>query len=147
MAGNAMDPLQIAILSRLWTDATLITLTGAHPTEAGKARVYDEPPEGAAFPYLVIGEAVERSNNRMGGKVGRSLDVFVSAISEQRSYRQVRDLLARVDELLDNYLALSVTGYATELVNFIDANYVRTARAGTPLREGIAHYQVDLVET
>lgn len=147
MAGNAAAPVQIAVLARLWADATLITLTGAHPTESGKGRVYDEPPEGAAFPYLVIGDAVERPANRMGGKVGRTLDVFVEAWSEKRGYTQCRALLARVDALLDNYLSLSVTGYTTELVNFEGADYVRTARNGTPLREGIARYRIDLVET
>ena len=145
--GIASGVVQAAILTRLWTDGTLVTATGAHPTESGKARVYDEPPENASFPYLVIGEAVERSNNRFGGKVGRTLDVFVRAVSEKRGNTQAQDLLTRVDALLDNYLSLSIAGYATELVNLVDVQFVRTARSGTPLREGIAHYEIMVVES
>lgn len=143
----AFKPAQIAILTLLWTDATLRTLTGNHPDDATKARVYDEPPEGAAYPYVVIGEAIERQNNRMGGKVGRSLDVFVHAYSEKRGNLEAQNLLDRVDALLDNYLSLSVTGYTTELLNFEDSQVIREARPGTPLRHGIARYRLDLVVT
>lgn len=41
--------LQGAIVSRLKADATLATLIGS--------RVYDQPPDGASFPYFTIGEA------------------------------------------------------------------------------------------
>lgn len=41
--------LQGAIIARLKADATLATLIGS--------RVYDQPPDGATFPYFTIGEA------------------------------------------------------------------------------------------
>lgn len=143
----ATSAAQAAIFTRLSGDATLKGLTGNHPDDATKARVYDEPPEGSAFPYVVIGEAVERQNNRMGGKVGRSMDVFVHVWTEKRGFDEVQDIADRVDELLDNYLSLSVTGYATELLNFEDMQLLKTARGGTPLRQGIARYRLDLVES
>ena len=141
------DALQTALFTRLATDSTLRTLTGNHPDDATKARVYDEPPEGAAFPYVVIGEIVERQDNRMGGKVGRQCDVFVYAYTAKRGFKEAASLLDRVDALLDDYTSLSVTGYTVGLLNFMESQYFKEPRVGTPLRYGVSTYQVDLLTT
>ena len=147
MAGSASAAARASILTRLWTDATLLALTSTHPDDVTKARVYDEPPENAAFPYVVLGDVVERADNRMGGKVGRVLDIFVHAYTEKRGAKEAEDLLDRVDELLDNYISLSVTGYTVGLLNLLDTQYFRDARAGTPLRHGVSTYELHLLET
>jgi hypothetical protein len=144
---NASAAVQAAVFTLLSADATLRGLTGTHPDNVLLARVYDEPPEGAAFPYVVIGNVVERANNRMGGKVGRTLDLFVEAWSEVRHWNEVNGLTSRVDDLLDNVLTLAVTGYTVELLNLLECTNVKTSRSGTPLRQGIAHFQIDVVET
>lgn len=147
MAGSAFAAVQAAVHSRLWADATLLGLTGTHATEAGKARVYDEPPENAALPYVVIGDAVENHDNRMGGKVGRVVDFFVHVWSDYRGNKEAQDIESRVDALLDNYTDLSVSGYTVNLLSFQDRNLNRYGTASRPLRESISRYRIDILET
>jgi len=150
MAGSAWLAARSAIHTRLWTDATLLTLLGAHPSDATKAKVFDgEPAKLPDAPFVVVGEATEDPNNRMGGKVGRSLVVFIHAWSKKSTDQQRDQVADRVDELLDNYLSLSVTGYAVERLDMESLQYLTDSPVGgvwTPLRHAVARYRLDLVE-
>lgn len=150
MAGSAWLAARSAIHTRLWTDGTLKTALGSHPSDASKARVFDGDPERLPeVPYVVLGEVTEEPDNRMGGKVGRSLIVTLHAWSKTTSDSQRDTVADRIDELLDNYLALSVTGYVVNRLDLVSLQYLTdspTGGAWTPLRHAIARYQLDLVE-
>lgn len=118
---SAWDTVRVAIRNRLQTDATLRTITGNHPEDAAKARVFDDgPPKAVVYPFVLVGEAIERPDNRMGGKVGRAIDVFLHTFSLLTN----TDVENRVDALLDNHLTLSVSGWVVELFNLEEIQYL-----------------------
>ena len=143
MAGIAQEELQEAVFTLLADDATLRGLTGNHPVNATKARVYDEPIEGAAFPYVHFGQFSERPNNHFRKK-GSEIYYELHVWSEYRGAQQGQQILSRIDELLDNNLTLVVTGYTVELH---DRDRIEgMAREGV-LRHGVATFRILLLES
>lgn len=131
--GLAAKAVQPAVYTLLHGDSTLLAL----------AAVYDEPPEGSAFPYVVIGDFEEKPANRMGGKVGKEVTITVEAWTEARGAKSIQAILARVDALLDNALTLSVTGYTVERLDHEQTVITREAI----LRRGTSRYACQVVET
>lgn len=149
MPGLAWDVARAAIHARLWTDATLLALTGKHPADATKARVFDEaPPKGALYPHVILGEAFSSPNNRMGGKRGHSIQFFVHSWSKKETNDERDEVADRVDELLDNYLALVVTGWSVELLNEEETRHIEEFAGPNliPMRHAIGRYRLDVVE-
>ena len=66
MSGHE-NALQKALIAHLRTDATLKALLG------DPARIWDEPPQEAGFPHLLIGRAESRPLNADGGGVEHRL--------------------------------------------------------------------------
>jgi len=130
MSGTATGAVQTAVYSRLNVAAV-----------TGLAGLYDEPPEGTAFPYVLIGDVIERADNRMGGKVGKDLTLLIHAWTDKRGFSTLHDLIEAVDDLLDNY-ALVVTGYVVNLLNFEDVQLLREGL----LRHAVIRYRINLVE-
>lgn len=150
MAGIAWPAARSAVHARLWTDATLKSLLGPHPDDETKAKVFSgEPAKLPQAPFVIIDEAIEDPNNRMGGKVGKSITLTIHAWSKQATDAESDQVGDRVDELLDNNLALVVAGYDVELLNNIGVQYLTDSPRGgtwTPLRHGILRYQLDVKE-
>ena len=87
-----MLAVQSAVYARLKGDATLTGMISG---------VYDYVPETAAYPFVVIGEALETPDNRHGG-FGRQTVITLHAWSRYQGYAQVLRIGARVTELLDH---------------------------------------------
>lgn len=98
-APSPMGPVQEALYTRLTADPALTALVTG---------VFDFVPETAAYPYIVIGEAVETPDNRHGG-FGRQTVVMLHIWSQYRGYSQALGILAQVTGLLDHQ-PLAVTG-------------------------------------
>lgn len=84
-------PVQKAVYARLSGDATLAGLVSG---------VFDEPPEDAAMPYVVVGEAVETpddAHDRRGAEVAATVHVW----SRYRGFAEALAILDAVDRLLD----------------------------------------------
>lgn len=87
-----MLPVQVALLAVLEGDDELM---------AQISGVFDYVPEDAAYPYVVIGEAVETPDNRHGG-LGRQTVVTLHIWSKYRGHAQGLAIGARVMALLDH---------------------------------------------
>lgn len=132
MPGSPSGSLQQAMYTRLSSDATLVTTLGA--------QVYDNVPDSAAFPYVVIGDVTEGPNDTMG-KTGRDLTVTVHSWSQTKSWKQIKDVQNRVDLLLDRW-AVTVTGWsATHMLQ----EFFETFRDPDGVtRHGVARYRVHI---
>lgn len=88
----ALDPadaLQVGVYGLLTSDATLVAMAG----------VFDGPPEGVAYPYVVIGEMTSTPEG-VHGVEGRETVVTVHTWARSRGMKAVNDVGARVVRLL-----------------------------------------------
>lgn len=118
MAGDsALAPIQTAIYGVLTADATLIALL-----PAGAASIFDaQPVNGAAYPYVVIGDGQEQREDtfQSHGK-GALLDISVwgidagtSGTSSKSGYAPLLTIARRICVLLDGTEStFAVTGYS-----------------------------------
>lgn len=93
-----MAGIQTAIFERLAADDEL------------GAAVFDHVPEGAPYPYVVIGEAIETPNNWHGGH-GRDTTVNLHVWSRQRGFSEANRIADRITQLLDHQ-PMTVPGHA-----------------------------------
>ena len=91
--------LQIAIFTALKADVTLGNLVNA---------VYDDVPDNAVFPYLVIGEFTSVTFDDKTDD-GANTTVTLHAFTQGRDKHLVHDIIARTYDLLHN-AELSVVG-------------------------------------
>lgn len=97
---TALGPVQAAIYDVLSGDATLGALING---------VFDDVPEGTAYPYVVIGEALgipDNSHDRFGRETTETLHVW----SDHRGFSQLSVIAARVVALLDHQ-PLTIAGH------------------------------------
>ncbi|MET9396281.1 DUF3168 domain-containing protein [Kitasatospora sp. NPDC002965] len=87
-----MGPVQAAVYAALTADEQLLALASG---------VYDYVPEGTAYPYVVIGEAIETPDNRLGG-FGRQTVLTLHIWSQYRGHHQGQAVGARVMAVLDH---------------------------------------------
>lgn len=88
----ALLPLQGAMFARIKADVPLNTAVGG--------RVYDEVPEAATYPYVVLGEGVETPDNEVAAfasRVAATLHVW----SSYRGFREALDLAGHLIRLFD----------------------------------------------
>jgi hypothetical protein len=103
---SAAWALQQAIFARLSADAALLALLGG-------PRVYDDVPQGAAFPYLTLGQSVARDWST-GSDDGSEHILTVHAWSKAGGKREVLEILGSVRAALHD-TGLTLTGH--RLVN------------------------------
>ena len=106
VALDALSPIQVAFYARMTGDATLLALLGHNARGNG---VYDGAPEGALFPYIELGEAVETPRNtlrELGAETVATLHVW----SKQRGYAEGLRVVARLRVLFDHQ-PLVVSGH------------------------------------
>lgn len=88
-----MWDIQVAVYSRLTSDATLMALVTG---------VYDEPPESANMPFVHIGEMIETPRNMLA-QHGRSTLMTLHVWTSGRSNKSGLAIAKRVTELLDRW--------------------------------------------
>lgn len=103
---SAGAELQRAIYQRLTMDAALIALLGG-------ARVYDDVPRGASFPYISFGPTTERDWST-GGEVGCEHTVTLHVWSRAHGFQETETIVAAVRDALHDQ-GLSLTGF--QLIN------------------------------
>lgn len=92
--------LRAAIYAALLADAPLCALLGG-------ARIYDEPPEAAAFPFVTLGEA-EMADASTMTEPGEETTLTLHVYSRQGGHAQAHAMVGAVLEaLIDAPLALA----------------------------------------
>ena len=86
--------LRAAIHDALIADGALNALLGG-------ARVYDEPPRGAAFPYVTLGEA-RVSDFSTGTEPGQEHQITLHAWSRQGGHREAHLIAGALLQALDD---------------------------------------------
>lgn len=104
-AETALLVLQTALYERLAADQTLAGMVQG---------VFDHVPEPVAYPYVVVGEAVETPRNHHGG-YGREVLATLHVWSAYRGFAEALRIAARLVELLD-HRDLAAAGHATVAV-------------------------------
>jgi len=95
-----LGPVQRAVYAALTADTELMeSVTG----------VYDDVPEGTAYPYVRIGEALETPDNTHGA-FGRQTVLIIHVWSEYRGFAETTDIAGRVVSLLDHQ-PLTIAGH------------------------------------
>src|SRR5215212_5066022 len=83
---SASWSLQQALFARLTADAPLLALLGG-------ARVYDDVPQGADFPYLTFGQSVARDWSTASG-AGEEHVITLHVWSQAKGRVQVHEILS-----------------------------------------------------
>lgn len=91
---SPLAPVQVAVVARLKQDTALVALL------AGKAAVFDQPPEGEAEPYIRVGDMLSSADNDLTS-FGRTITFTIHIWTRARSNGPGFDIAARVAELLD----------------------------------------------
>ena len=89
---SPVHPVQVAIYQRLTGDAALAGLVTG---------VYDEVPEGTAYPYVRIGDHLSIDDNAHG-QYGREIPSTIHIWTQARGNAQGQDIANRIVELLDH---------------------------------------------
>jgi hypothetical protein len=107
MPTAASAALRAAVHDALKNNAALNTLLGG-------SKVYDEPPRGAAFPYVTLGET-RISNFSSGDQFAEEHQLTLHAWSRQGGHREAHLITGTLLQVLDD-APLTLAGY--HLVNF-----------------------------
>ena len=110
MTADSQWALQQAVFTALSGDAALQALVG------NPARVYDQVPQDAAFPYVVVGEVTARPFDSKT-EDGMEQTVTVHSWSRYRGLKETKQIMAAVVDALDRQ-ALGVTGHDLVLLRF-----------------------------
>ncbi|MGW2260273.1 DUF3168 domain-containing protein [Streptomyces sp. NPDC001780] len=126
-----MLPVQTAVYGRLAADPTLTGLiTG----------VFDYVPETTAYPFVVIGEAIETPDNRHGG-FGRQTVITLHVWSRYRGYAQALAIGARITALLDHQ-PLTIVGQAHIVTRFEFSQTLTDPEPPGDIRHLVLRYRV-----
>jgi len=106
MAGeNALSPVAAAVYTALNVSAMTNLATGG---------VWDDVPEGTAFPYVWV-RVSERTNDYMGGHAGFEVDVRVHVFSQFRGAAEAQSIISKARQLLRHTLP-AVSGFTALLL-------------------------------
>lgn len=94
MPTSASAALRAAVHAALSADPALYALLGG-------AKIYDEPPRGAAFPYVTLGEA-RVADFSAGGEPGEEHLITLHAWSQQGGQRQAHLIAGAILQALDD---------------------------------------------
>ena len=119
MTLDASWELQKAIHASLVADAALSGLVGA--------RVFDRPPQDAAFPFVTLGDT-EVVPDGAGSGGGAIHQIILSVWSRAPGRRETKDIMSTVDEVLQD-ATLPMTGHALVNLQLQRASVVYVAEA------------------
>lgn len=129
-AVTPLGPVQAAIYQVLTGDATLMGMVTG---------VYDAVPEGAGYPYVVIGEAMEvpaGAHDRYGRETVETLHIW----SDYRGFAQSQQIASRVVALLDHQ-PLTIDGHHHVATRYEFAQQLRDP-AGPNIRHTVLRFRV-----
>lgn len=112
-AVDTLGPTQAAFYARMIGDATLLAKLGQKTVPSGKPPmdgVYDGAPEGAPYPLIDLGEAVETPRNalaQLGSEVVVTLHVWLQGDGYAAGHAIVNDL-----KRLFDHQPLVIAGHA-----------------------------------
>jgi hypothetical protein len=119
---TASAALRAAIHDALNADGALIALLGG-------AKVYDEPPRGAAFPYVTLGEA-RVTDFSTGTEPGEEHQITLHAWSRQGGHREAHLISGALLQALDD-APLPLADYRLVNLRFATADVRREADGHT----------------
>lgn len=126
-----MLPVQLAIYARLTGDSALMDLI---------SDVFDYVPETAAYPFIVIGEAIETPDNRHGG-FGRQTVVTLHVWTQHRGHSKGLAIAAKVTALLDHQ-PLTITGLDHIVTRFEFSQTLTDPEPPGDIRHVVLRYRV-----
>ncbi len=127
---DASLSLQRAIYARLKDDAGLQALIG------DPARLYDDPPLAATFPYVTLGEA--RTTPLDGVEGALAHDVRLYAFSAYAGRFEVKSMLGALYDALHD-AALVLNGHTLISIRFVFADALR--RVDRETYQGVARFR------
>jgi hypothetical protein len=119
---TAAVALRAAIYNALVADTPLAAVLGG-------AKVYDEVPRGAAFPYVTLGEA-QISDWSTATEAGEEHQLTLNAWSRQGGHRQAHEIAGALLQALDD-AALTLSGHRLVNLRFGTADIRREADGRT----------------
>ena len=122
MPTAASTALRAAIHGALAADAALVSILGG-------AKVYDEPPRAAAFPYVTLGEA-RISDFSAGGEPGEEHQLTLHAWSRQGGHKEAHQIAGALLQALDD-APLSLADHTLVNLRFSVADIRREADGRT----------------
>jgi hypothetical protein len=114
-------PLQTALYAHLLADPGVAAELGDPP------RLYDAPPEGAALPHAVLGEARSRPYPGLDG--GEEHDIRIQIYSRHAGRKEVKRLFGAVGAALDG-AAFPIDGHRLVGVALVSAEAFRRDPSG-----------------
>lgn len=127
MSADSSWPLQQAVYTALTGDVTLMAMvTGVH----------DHVPQGAAFPYITIGESTAIGWSVVGVS-GIETTLVLHVWSRKRGHKEVKQILAEIHRVLHD-AALTVPGHALVWLRYGFSQTSLDPDGAT--YHGIAHY-------
>ena len=127
---DAQWKLQKAIYQRLMDDPALQGLIG------DPAHIFDDPPKGADYPYIVIGET--KSTDWPGVEGGLEHDIRVHAFSRYAGRREIKQIQSAVYDVLHD-VELSLDGLKLVNLRFIFADVLR--RTDGDIFHGVSRFR------
>ena len=127
---NAQWELQKAVYQTLSADAAIKAAVG------DPARIFDDPPPDALFPYLTLGEA--RASDWKGVEGGLEHDLRLYVFSRYAGRREVKRILSAVYDALHE-AALTLTGHDLINIRFVFADAFRRTDGET--YQGVARFR------
>ena len=122
MPTAASAALRAAIHDALNADAALVSILGG-------AKVYDEPPRSAAFPYVTLGEA-RIADYSAGGEPSEEHQLTLHAWSRQGGHREAHVIAGALLQALDD-APLALTDHHLVNLRFSVADIRREADGRT----------------
>ena len=114
-AHSVLGPFQTAVYSRLTGDSALMALiTG----------VFDDVPEKQPFDYVTFGESTEQAWDCFG-QDGSEVAFDLHIWSRYRGFAKAQAIAAAIIGLLNNGVALTITGYGTVLLDYVSTQQLR----------------------
>lgn len=121
---SPLDEIQTAVYDRLSGDSELTTVLGAG--------VYDEVPEGVAYPYVAVGHETTENPDNTHDVYGRDCTITLHVWSEQRAYTEVTRIANRVTALLDHQPLALGSPHRAVSVRFVSSQTLSDPTAPHP---------------
>lgn len=140
MTGTALWALQSGIFATLDADATLDSLCNG--------RAYDEPPQPADYPYVLVGDQTEVPDDAFG-RQGRECTSLVHIYSAYSGAKEALAIAEAVADALDDATGSSITvaGYDVVCCRHEGTTIaVEQVSDGTALRHAVVSFRVWLEE-
>lgn len=131
-----MNAIETALMTRLGGDATLMGLV----TEVAR----DGAAQGAVLPYLVFNPTSDTDTYVFGRRAIEATGYAFKACTEGDSHKLANDINDRVYALLQDYLALPVSGRAVLRCERIDRLEPSEESDGVVYRYAVDRYRIEV---